>query len=226
MSMGAQDRDKVIRIGVISGAVLIVAIYGYVQLRTPDATPPVAPPRIIQSAPGTPISSAPAKTPSPVIVPSSPGAVPKSAQDTSATKVGTTASQYDPTLKMEAMLVSESLVYSGTGRNIFSDTSSPAMAAVPKPIAPVRTQQASQTPVYTGPPVPPPPPPIDLKFFGTATLANGTREAFLLHGEDVFLASTGSIVQRRYKIGPIAANSVEVEDMTNNNKQSLPLQKN
>jgi hypothetical protein len=65
-----------------------------------------------------------------------------------------------------------------------------------------------------------------LKFFGTATRADGTREAFLLHGEDVFLAATGSIVQRRYKVGPIAANSVEVEDLTNNNKQSLQLQKN
>ena len=81
-------------------------------------------------------------------------------------------------------------------------------------------------PVYTAPPGPPPPPPIDLKFFGTATKADGSRQAFLLHGEDVFLAATGNIVQRRYKIGAISANSVEVEDMTNNNKQNLPLQKN
>jgi len=65
-----------------------------------------------------------------------------------------------------------------------------------------------------------------LKFFGTATKVDGSREAFLLHGEDVFLAAPGSIVQRRYKIGSITANSVEVEDLTNNNKQNLPLQKN
>jgi len=32
-------------------------------------------------------------------------------------------------------------------------------------------------------------------------------------------------VQRRYKIVAIAASSVEVEDLSNNNKQSLPLQK-
>ena len=50
------------------------------------------------------------------------------------------------------------------------------------------------------PPGPPPPPPIDLKFFGTATAADGRRRAFLLHGEDVFLASDGDIVQRRYKV--------------------------
>jgi len=220
MSMGKQDRDKIIRIGVISAAVLVVAIYGYIQLHVPDAAPA---PAVSQASvvPAPQVKTAPVVAP-----PTSPGAVPKSAQGTTATKVGTTAAQYDPTLKMEAMLVSESLVYSGTGRNIFSDTSAPALAPIPKLIAQVRTQQAPAAPVYTGPPLPPPPPPIDLKFFGTATRADGTRQAFLLHGEDVFLASTGSIVQRRYRIGAIAANSVEVEDLTNNNKQSLTLQKN
>jgi hypothetical protein len=71
---------------------------------------------------------------------------------------------------------------------------------------------------------PPPLPPIDLKFFGTATSANGVRRAFLLHGEDVFLASPGDVVQRRYKVvGAISANSITVEDMTDNNMQTLPL---
>jgi len=78
-------------------------------------------------------------------------------------------------------------------------------------------------PVDTPPPGPPPPPPIDLKFFGTATSADGHRQAFLLKGEDVFLASDGDIVQRRYKIVTISANWVLVEDLANNNQQTLPL---
>ena len=222
MSMGAQDRDKLIRIGVISAAVLVVAIYGYLQLRTPDAAP--AP--VVAQPSNTSAARPQVKPATAIAAPASPGAVPRSAQDTSAVKVGTTASQYDPTLKMEAMLAAESLVYSGAGRNIFSDTSVPLQSALPKLIAPPRPTQATGPPAYSGPPIPPPPPPIDLKFFGTATRVDGTRQAFLLHGEDVFLASSGNIVQRRYKIGAIAANSVEVEDMSNNNKQSLPLQKN
>lgn len=219
MSMGAQDRDKILRIGVISGAVLVVAIYGYLQLRTPDTIPaPVAAPAA---------GSTPARTVAAPVAPRSPGAVAKSLQEGGAVKVGTTASQYDPTLKMESMLVAESLVYSGSGRNIFSESSVPvqSLASLPKPIAPARTSGVV-LPVYTPPPGPPPPPPIDLKFFGTATRADGTRQAFLLHGEDVFLASTGSIVQRRYRIGAVGPNSVEVEDLTNNNKQNLQLQKN
>jgi len=115
--------------------------------------------------------------------------------------------------------VTESLVYSGTGRNIFSANSASAVV-IPKAIASARPKG----PVAPAAPLgPPPPPPIDLKFFGTATSANGVRRAFLLHGEDVFLASPGDIVQRRYKVGTISANSIVVEDMTDNNTQTLPL---
>lgn len=136
-----------------------------------------------------------------------------------ARNVGSASTQLDPTLHMKTMLVAERLVYSGTGRNIFSAASAPV--DIPKPIAPVRPKTTA--PVYTPPPGPPPPPPIDLKFFGTETSSTGKRRAFLLHGEDVFLASDGDIVQRRYKIITVSANSVLVEDMANNNRQSLPL---
>ena len=95
------------------------------------------------------------------------------------------------------MLVTESLVYSGSGRNIFSASSAPM--DIPKPIAPARPKPLPPPPPPP-PPGPPPPPPIDLKFFGTATSAEWDARAFLLHGDDVFLASDGDIVQRRYKV--------------------------
>jgi hypothetical protein len=93
---------------------------------------------------------------------------------------------------------------------------------IPKAIAPARPKEAVK-PVYTPPPGPPPPPPIDLKFFGTAASEDGQLRAFLLKGDDVFLASDGEIVQRRYRVEKISANSIVVEDLTNNNKQVLPL---
>jgi hypothetical protein len=137
-----------------------------------------------------------------------------------AKNLGTTSAQLDPTLRMEAMLVTESLVYSGNGRNIFSANSAPI--EIPKPIVSVRPKPGPPPPPPP-PPGPPPPPPIDLKFFGTATAPDGGRMAFLLHGEDVFLASDGDIVQRRYKVVSIGANSIVVEDLGNNNRQTLPL---
>jgi hypothetical protein len=121
---------------------------------------------------------------------------------------------------MGPMLAAERLVYTGSGRNIFSATSVPI--DIPKPIASVRPKSLPPPPPMP-PPGPPPPPPIDLKFFGTATSAAGKRQAFLLHGQDVFLATDGEIVQRRYRVITVSANSVVVEDMANSNRQTLPL---
>ena len=53
--------------------------------------------------------------------------------------------------------------------------------------------------------------------------ANGNRQAFLLHDEIVYVASAGDIVLRRYRVITIDAKAIQVEDMQNNNKQTLPL---
>lgn len=149
-------------------------------------------------------------------------AVPPLAAGRAAKPVGTTSSSLDPTLHMEAMLVSESVEYAGNGRNIFSPNSAPPVVKIPIPIASARNQVA----VNVAPPQPqgpPPPPPIDLKFFGFETSANGQRHAFLLHNDDVYLASAGDVVLRRYRIVTIDARTIQVEDMQNKNTQTLPL---
>ncbi len=142
-----------------------------------------------------------------------------------AKKMATSSASLDPTLDQSAMLRTEHLVYAGSGRNVFSASYVPAVV-IPKVIAPVRKNLPPPQQVYTPPPGPPPPPPINLKFFGTATRANGTRQAFLLQGDDVFLASQGDIVARKYRIVSISAGSIQVEDMANSNTQTLPLQSN
>lgn len=144
-----------------------------------------------------------------------------------AVKVGTTSQALDPTLHMEAMLVTEALPYTGTGRNIFAAGPAAvyevAKKEPPKPIPNVIQPVRPPVVVAEGPK---PLPPINLKFFGVASRANGDRRAFLLRGEDVFLASAGDIVDRRYKVISIAANSIVIEDLPNSNKQTLPLQAN
>ena len=49
------------------------------------------------------------------------------------------------------------------------------------------------------------------------------KKVFLSQGEDVFIAAEGDIIDRRYKVSRITAVSVEVEDVLNNNRQSIPL---
>ena len=130
----------------------------------------------------------------------------------------------DPTLHIQAMLVSEQVGYSGVGRNIFSPESAPPVV-IPQPIQPGRPVPVpAPVPCPPNCPPPPPPPPIDLKFFGIATSpSNGARQAFLLHGEDVYLASPGDVVLRRYKVLAIDARSIRVQDLQTNNTQTLPL---
>jgi hypothetical protein len=95
---------------------------------------------------------------------------------------------------------------------------------IPKPVKTPRNVE--QTSIPTGPPPPPPPPAIDLKFFGYTARQSGVRRAFLLKGDDVFVASEGDVVDHRYKVVKIAPMSVQVEDIPYANTQSLPLVQN
>ena len=135
-----------------------------------------------------------------------------------AQRIPVNLSKLDPTLHPEIMAEAESLEYTGSGRNIFSMNSAPPVTIEPVrgPVRP-STQQIAQGPVG-----PPPPPAIDLQFFGYE--ANGSiRKAFLLHGDDIFIASEGEVVDHRYKVIKILPFSVQVTDLLYNHTQSLPL---
>ncbi len=124
----------------------------------------------------------------------------------------------DPTLHPEVMAGAEDLEYSGTGRNIFSMSSVPVN--IPKPVNNGRNEIAKAPPPQ--PAGPPPPPPIDLKFFGYEA-NKGTKRAFLLHGEDIFIANEGDVVDHHYKVVKISPLSIQVTDLLYNNTQTLPL---
>jgi hypothetical protein len=121
------------------------------------------------------------------------------------------ADTLDPTLRFDLLKPSEDVTYKGSGRDIFRSQAPPP--EIPKVV---------QTPVKTEPPPPPPPPPINLKLYGYAQRKNGEpKRVFLSSGEDIFVAKEGDIVNRRYKILKIGNNSVDVEDVLTNNKQTL-----
>jgi hypothetical protein len=222
MRAGTEDRKKLIGAGVGGFCAIAALVWMYLQVfGGPSAPPPVQGPPVILTA-----STAGGKTADSGAMAAQPvaagPAIAALASGPGAKKVATGNGQLDPTLHMEAMEATESLVYSGTGRNIFAPGPSrmEIAAALPRPLAKARPGPVGPVvPVNLGPP---PKPPINLKFFGTAT-QDGKKRALLLAGDDVFLAAPGDIVQRRYKIVSIAANSITVEDMPNSNSQNLPL---
>ncbi len=223
MKPGTENRKKMITAGALGTAALLCLIYAYNQLfggsTNPAATAnPSSGPTTTTAVPVTGTSSSRARSSAadanaPTVVISG----------VAARKLATSSAALDPTLDETSMLRTEHLLYSGAGRNIFSATYTPPLVAIPKNVPPPRpvTPPVYTPPVYTGPP---PLPPINLKFFGTATRSNGQKQAFLLQGDDVYLASSGDIVARKYKIGTIGTSSVQVTDLQNNNTQTLPLQ--
>ena len=60
-------------------------------------------------------------------------------------------------------------------------------------------------------------------FFGFANRPGETKKVFLSQNEDIFIAGEGDIVDRRYRVLRISPTAVDVEDVLNNNRQSLPL---
>ncbi len=127
----------------------------------------------------------------------------------------------DPTLHFELMRQTENLLYTGKGRNIFSPAS--VQMAAMQVVAPPRPVEPVAPPAPQGPP---PPPPVDLKFYGFTSQAAGKKQVFLLHGDDVFIASEGDVVDHRYKVVKIAPFSVQVTDIPYNNTQTLNMVQN
>jgi hypothetical protein len=194
MKIGAENRKKVIAASVLGGLALILV--GQALLGSGGMG-------TAASAPATPPTTATSARP----------------LQTKATGKKTTTKTHslDPELRYDWLQASEDTKYEGNARNIFQD-----QVEIPKPVSSGATDKMAKIePV--APPPPPPPPPINLKFFGFANNRGGPKRIFLAQGEDVFIAAEGDIVDRRYRVVHIAPQSVEIEDMLNNNRQTIPL---
>jgi hypothetical protein len=201
VNLGAENRNKVIAaVSLVVIAIVLMAtrFSGFLSSGSPSASIP-PPAEVGDRASDMAASSSPRAA---------------TGRNRTTPKRQTAAQSLDPTLRTDLLKVSEDTKYEGTGRNIFK-----VFVDIHKPIVPVTPQPD----VATGPPPPTPPPPIDLKFYGYATPAGGTKRIFLAQGEDVFIAREGDIVDRRYKVVRISGTAVEILDVLSNNRQSIPL---
>jgi hypothetical protein len=224
LRVGAESKPKLFAAAGLGVIVLLIAVVQIPKFFGTSAPPPTtAPTRVAQPAPVAATAAGPS---------GSSGNSSGSSSNTPSGAAGATAypheairlpssSALDPTLHPELMEQAEETTYSGNGRNIFSPNS-----AAPTPVKIEKPKNFRPEPPPP-PPGPPPPPAIDLKFYGySAMQGGGNRQIFLLHGDDIFLAREGDVVNRRYRVVAIRPFSVEIEDIPYHNTQSLPLSQN
>jgi hypothetical protein len=139
-------------------------------------------------------------------------AAPAAGNQARATRPTSRVNALDPTLRTDLLKDSEQSKYENKGRNIFV-----AQVELPKETQKVITHDPQPPPVINTVP------PIDIKFFGFANKPGEAKSIFLSRGEDIWVAKEGDVVNRRYRIIKINPNSVDVEDVLSNNRQSIPL---
>ena len=201
MKVGAENRSKLVAAVVLMG--LAVVLLARMLFSSGPSPVPTAAAVATPNLPATPAERARL------------GARGAGRTRTSTRKLSAAPHSIDPTLRYDWLKVSEDTKYEGNARNIFM-----AQAEIPQPVAPAT---ADKGPLGNVPQGPPPPPPINLKFYGFASKPGEPKAIFLSQGEDIFVAREGDIVDRRYKVLRINPMSVEIEDVLNNNRQSIPL---
>jgi len=194
VKLGTENRKQLIALAVLGGIALLSLAYQFWPASTETASAPA------QAASTAAAHPAMRRLPSGKMVPIS-------------------EPRLDPTLDLNLLAQSEDIKYGGNGRNIFAAGSLPT---IPTPKHSGAKDHDQQAEIHMPPPVPPPPP-INLKFFGFANKPGEAKRVFLVQGEDVFIAGEGDIVDRRYRVLRISNTAVEMEDVLNNNRQSIPL---
>lgn len=147
---------------------------------------------------------------------------------------GTDVGAIDPALHLELLALVRNSDASAGARSLFDFSQGPPPPPPPKvkPIKPAAVKltegpkpaPAPAPAASSEPPKPPPPPPIALKYYGFAGAPNTLRrKAFFLDGEDILVAGENELLRGRYRVVRIGVNSAVVEDVPNQNQQTLPL---
>jgi hypothetical protein len=215
LSLGTENKRQVILASVLGVVLIICSVVVYKMMFGSSSPADAGPTPAAPALQNPPAQNAPAESPAAQNPPASTGS--SSSGGNQAQRLSNAG--IDPSVHFDKLAQSEDVEYSGTGRNIFSADSAPPV--IPKPIAPVRPNGPAAA--QNTPPPPPQPPAIDLRYFGYSQDENKQLKAFFMHGDDIFMANSGEIVDHRYKIGVIRPLNVEVTDLAYNHTQTIPI---
>jgi hypothetical protein len=140
----------------------------------------------------------------------------------------------DPTLRLDLLAKVQNVEPQAVMRNLFQYGNAPAPPApaklpplppAPPPILTGRGGPPATAPPL-GPPRPPPPPtapPMTFKYYGyVISKTDGSKQAFLLDGDDIIVATENAPVKRgRYRVVAIGLTSITIEDTQFKSTQTL-----
>ena len=135
----------------------------------------------------------------------------------------------DPTLRLDLLAKLLEVKLEGGHRSLFDFSPAPPpktpdVKIVPKTSQPGAAEAVAGAAGSAADPVKPPAPPIQLKFYGyISPVRQGVKRAFFLDGEEIYVASEGEVIKKRYKVVRIGVNSAVVEDLEYQHQQTLPL---
>jgi hypothetical protein len=141
----------------------------------------------------------------------------------------------DPELHLDLLAKVQSVEPIEAGRNLFQYGAAPPppgpATPLPKGVQKIPIKPPVAPPPVTAPvtahtePVAPQAPPINLKYYGyVVSKTDGRKEACLLDGEEIILATENETIKQRYKIVRIALSSIVIEDTQAKSTQTLQFQ--
>ncbi len=139
----------------------------------------------------------------------------------------------DPTLRLDVLAKVQQVNVEGGQRSLFDFSTppppkptgppEPKIHAKPSPLRVSTVAQSNSAAPAT--PLKPAAPPIPLKFYGYLNpIRLGVKRAFFISGDDIFVASEGDVIKKRYKVVRINVNSVVMEDTQFKSEQTIRLE--
>jgi hypothetical protein len=126
----------------------------------------------------------------------------------------------NPSLRKDLLEGLRHVEYTGSHRNIFSETPPPHVPT-PKELAEIRAHEPP--PIVPQPVVLPVQ--VNLKFYGYMDdPRTGARRAFFTNGEDIFIAGVGDMLENRLRVTHIGNDTVELMEVSSSRRTTVPIE--
>jgi hypothetical protein len=127
----------------------------------------------------------------------------------------------NPSLQVDKLEALRHVEYTGSHRNIFSETPPPHVETA----AEKKHREETAPPPFVPGPAPPPPVQVDVKFYGYIDDARtGARRAFFTDGENIYIAGIGDMLENRLRVTKIGNDTVELMEVSSSRRTTIPIE--